>query len=110
MGLNTKSYSAWQPVEVNAGVGGTQLAISGFFFNATGLQWTSNLEAPGTPNDEFGGWMGESVSSTVTDKLLTKCTVCDWWHGVPQLFFRISYYSTPAPASCADIYLKPVYI
>lgn len=36
--------------------------------------------------------------------------VCDWWHGYPQLFFRIKYYTTPAPASCADVYLKPVYL
>ncbi|CZT18153.1 uncharacterized protein RCC_03993 [Ramularia collo-cygni] len=86
-------YSAWQPVRVNIGVSGPDFTISGFFMNDTGLQWTSNVQAPGSPNDMFGGWL-----------------VCDWWHGDPQLFFRISYYSTPAPGSCADVYLKPVYI
>jgi hypothetical protein len=44
---------------------------------------------------------------------LTCRTVCDWWHGVPQLFFRIKYYSKtayPAPRSCADVDLVPKYI
>jgi hypothetical protein len=30
--------------------------------------------------------------------------------GVPQLFFRLSSYDLPLPASCADIYLRPEYI
>jgi hypothetical protein len=89
----TQFYSSWQPVRVDAGVGGSDYEVSGFFINETGLQWTSNPTAPGTANDAFGGWL-----------------VCDWWHGVPQLFFRLGYYSTPAPSSCADVYLKPVFI
>jgi len=39
--------------------------------------------------------------------------VCDWWHEVPQLFFRISYYNTPSkftPCNCADVDLIPVYL
>ncbi|GIZ41279.1 hypothetical protein CKM354_000459000 [Cercospora kikuchii] len=81
---NQKFYSAWQPVEMNAGVHGSNPDVSGFFVNETGLQWKS----PG-----FGGWI-----------------VCDWWHGFPQLFFRINNpgYHYPAPASCAEVYLCPL--
>lgn len=90
---NVNFYAAWEPVRINAGVGGSDFEVSGFFINETGLQWTSNPTAPGTISDAFGGWI-----------------VCDWWHGVPQLFFRISYYTTPAPSSCADVYLVPEYL
>lgn len=87
-------YSAWQPVELNAGATGSRYDVTGFFINETGLQWTSSPEQVGTENDQFGGWL-----------------ICDWWHGAPQLFFRISYYSGyEAPASCADVYLMPQYI
>jgi hypothetical protein len=58
------SYAAWEPVEINGGGG-----ADGFFINSTGLQWNSY---PGSSfGNEFGGWL-----------------VCDWWHGVPQLFAR----------------------
>lgn len=107
----TQFYSAWQPVRVNAGVGGDGYAESGFFMNETGLQWTANVAAPGSPNDQFGGWLGKCSEPALTEMAETDWNaVCDWWHGVPQLFYRISYYTTPAPASCADVYLKPVYI
>jgi len=56
------AYSAWQPVRVNAGYG------SGYFaLNSTGLQWYGY--------GSFGGWL-----------------VCDWWHGVPQLFAKLGGY------------------
>ena len=93
---NQDFYAAWQPVQLNAGASGSAFDVSGFFINETGLQWTSNPDQVGTDTDEFGGWL-----------------VCDWWHGVPQLFFRISYYSSTAyeaPASCADVYLIPQYL
>lgn len=111
MADNTVFYSSWQPVRVNAGVGGSGYTVSGFFMNETGLQWTGNPAAAGSPNDEFGGWLGECLILGSRNEIGAKLTaVCDWWHGVPQLFYRISYYTTPAPASCADVYLKPVYI
>jgi hypothetical protein len=59
MAENTNFYAAWQPVRVNAGVGGAESSVAGFFFNETGLQWTTNIEAPGTANDGFGGWIGQ---------------------------------------------------
>lgn len=93
---NEVFYAAWQPVRINAGTGGTSSENSGFFVNNTGLQWTSLPGTPGAVGDTFGGWL-----------------VCDWWHGLPQLFFRIGSYKVkdyPAPLSCADIDLIPHYI
>ena len=58
-------YSAWEPVRINAGDGQPS-----FFFNSSGLQWTENPSVPADQN-AFGGWL-----------------VCDWWHGVPQLFAK----------------------
>ncbi|EMF09735.1 uncharacterized protein SEPMUDRAFT_151649 [Sphaerulina musiva SO2202] len=84
---NQQFYAAWQPVELNAGVSGSEEDVSGFFMSNTGLQWNSS---------SFGGWI-----------------VCDWWHGAPQLFFRIASYTKswyPAPASCADVFLVPEYV
>jgi hypothetical protein len=103
------AYTGWQPVRIDAGYGGSSSRGDGdgFFTNSTGLQWSSNAV------DSFGGWI-----------------ICDWWHGtepdllhstiranhilvnagVPQLFFRLSSYDLPLPASCADIYLRHEYI
>ncbi|KAK3721049.1 hypothetical protein LTR37_003339 [Vermiconidia calcicola] len=89
-------YAAWQPVRVQAGDGPSDLqSDSGFWIdNENGLQWTSApQDAPGSGSDAFGGWL-----------------VCNWWHGVPQLFFRISNEEALAPCSCADVWLCPEYI
>lgn len=93
LALADTAYSGWQPVRIDAGAGGSSRGDGdGFFINSTGLQWNSS--PGGDPAlDAFGGWI-----------------VCDWWHGVPQLFFRLSSYDLPLPASCADIYLRPEYI
>ena len=91
MEANDVFYSAWQPVRVNAG---EPEAGWGFYINDKGLQSTSSLvEPPGFSGNSFGGWL-----------------VCDWWHGSPQLFFRINYYDDPAPCSCAEVWLCPEYI
>ncbi|KAL1306138.1 hypothetical protein AAFC00_004250 [Neodothiora populina] len=74
------SYSAWAPVRINVGQGD-----AAFYLNETGLQYS----APTT----FGGWI-----------------VCDWWHGVPQLFAKLSHFDLELPSSCVDVYLKPTYI
>lgn len=60
-------YAAWEPVRINAGEGD---GIGAFFINSTGLQWIEQPEYPEAPSG-FGGWL-----------------VCDWWHGVPQLFAK----------------------
>ncbi|KXL43587.1 hypothetical protein M433DRAFT_144936 [Acidomyces richmondensis BFW] len=85
--LDVNYYASWQPVQINAGQGN-----DGFFFNSTGLQYTSN---PNGTYNEFGGWI-----------------VCDWWlSGVPQLFYRLSFAEgVAAPCSCADVHLMPVAI
>lgn len=77
---------AWNFVRINelvfdAGYGSTD----GFFFNASGLQWE------GRGAGVFVGWLA-----------------CDWWHGVPQLFWE--YFLVPAgiPSSCAQVELFPV--
>ncbi|KAF3936506.1 hypothetical protein ABW19_dt0200266 [Dactylella cylindrospora] len=56
---------------------------SDFRFNASGL--VSDFDA-------WGGWM-----------------VCDWAHGVPQLFWRF-YYADSLPRSCALVQLHLEYI
>lgn len=90
---NEQFYTQWQPVEINAGASGDEYTVTGFFFNETGLQWTSSPTGIGGASDEFGGWL-----------------VCDWWHGTVQLFFRIAYYGVEStPSSCADVYLIPEY-
>ncbi|KAG9838235.1 hypothetical protein KCU98_g9301, partial [Aureobasidium melanogenum] len=80
-------YAAWEPVRINGGSG-----TGGFFMNSSGLQWDSDPSGPAASN-AFGGWL-----------------VCDWWHGVPQLFAKWSYYHYENPSSCADVDLLPVYI
>lgn len=94
MAQSDTPYSGWQPVRLDAGTGSSVARGEGegFFINSTGLQWNS---APGgePESDSYGGWI-----------------LCDWWHSVPQLFFRVAYYETLLPNSCADVYLRPEYI
>jgi len=59
------------------------LGTAGFFFNGSGL--VSNTYP-------WTGWI-----------------VCDWSHGVPQLFYRQEN-STNLPRSCGNVELHPVYI
>nr|POE72145.1 hypothetical protein CFP56_12021 [Quercus suber] len=79
-------YAGWEPVRINAGDGsGENIETVGFFTDANGLEWQN---APGAKDGEFGGWIA-----------------CEWWHEVPQLFFRVGYYNDTLPCSCADIEL-----
>jgi len=71
--------AAWEPVQINV-FGG----INGFSINATGLQW--NKTAYG-----FGGWLA-----------------CDWFHGLPQLFWLNAYYNDTIPVSCSTVDLITV--
>lgn len=104
--LDVNYYASWQPVQINAGQGN-----DGFFFNSTGLQYTSN---PNGTYNEFGGWIGKWMRPGLCTQL--PCTnrelVCDWWlSGVPQLFYRLSFAEgVAAPCSCADVHLMPVAI
>jgi len=85
-------YSAWQPTRANVGFGDS---FGGFYINGTGLQYTTDVAFNTTTasDNEFGGWMA-----------------CNWWHGLPQLFWRSSFYDIPATANCADIDLKVEFI
>ena len=55
----TNLYFGWQPIEINAGSGGTTGQTTGFFFNDTGLQWSSANELSGY--DTFQGWLSKSI-------------------------------------------------
>ncbi|KAM0794290.1 hypothetical protein BDR22DRAFT_712883 [Usnea florida] len=78
--------AAWNFVRINelafdAGFGSTD----GFSFNETGLLWG------GRGAGVWKGWLA-----------------CDWWHGVPQLFWVFSTTPSGVPSSCAPVELLPV--
>ncbi|KAJ5804860.1 hypothetical protein N7474_010747 [Penicillium riverlandense] len=79
MELVTVNEAEWNPVQVNvnAGAGG-----KGFSVQKTGLE--------GAKDQEFGGWLA-----------------CDWYHGVPQLFFLAKEYKAHIPSTCSKVQLKP---
>ncbi|KAG7008898.1 hypothetical protein G7Y79_00004g014820 [Physcia stellaris] len=68
------NYAGWEPVSIDVGYG-----TSGLFLNASGLQWT---EYGG-----FGGWLA-----------------CDWFHGLPQLFWKVEYVNYNI-STCARVLL-----
>ncbi|OKL62209.1 hypothetical protein UA08_02454 [Talaromyces atroroseus] len=68
-------YAAWQFVTINV-----QTAQSGFSVESNGT-----VAFNGT---EFGGWLA-----------------CDWWHGAPQLFWKIEFDSVDIPSSCSSVTL-----
>ncbi|MDI1489153.1 MAG: hypothetical protein OHK93_008431 [Ramalina farinacea] len=72
-------FNTRDPVSINTG----QQTV-GFYFNETGLQWDY-------AEDGFAGWI-----------------VCDWWHGLPQLFWKYNFYEYLLPCSCAQVELHPV--
>ncbi|MCJ1310812.1 hypothetical protein MMC25_004479 [Agyrium rufum] len=97
---NDDNYAGWELVQLNAGYGD-----SGFYFNNTdglfnavagaqGLKFNSAYQyGEGIKFNEFGGWL-----------------VCDWYHGLPQLFWRVTPYDDAFPSSCALIQLERQYI
>ncbi|KAI9762690.1 MAG: hypothetical protein M4579_000308 [Chaenotheca gracillima] len=52
---------------------------AGFSLDGNSLTWN---------NTNFAGWL-----------------VCDWWHGVPQLFWQLPYYDIAHPSTCSNITL-----
>lgn len=83
MGDYDHGGTAWNFVATAPGYGD-----GGFFFNASGLQYESQEKKIG-----FAGWLA-----------------CDWWHGVPQLFWQDAYSPDALPGSCARVELLPVAI
>ncbi|KAF4554372.1 Hypothetical protein D9617_4g001250 [Elsinoe fawcettii] len=82
-------YAQWLPIEINAG---DENNAGAYFFNETGLQFTTSPSSNST-YDSFGGWL-----------------VCNWWRGVPQLFMRQSSVNKTLTSNCADVDLLPEYI
>lgn len=81
-------YAQWVPMEIDAG---NKQTIGAYFFNKTGLQFTTSPETSNT--NGFGGWL-----------------VCNWWRGVPQLFMRQAGYNKTLTSNCADVHLLPQYL
>ena len=49
-----------------------------------------------------------SVGATKVEKTNDMYPACDWWHGVPQLFWNYLFYNYSIPSSCAEVNLIPV--
>ncbi|KAI9653455.1 MAG: hypothetical protein M1831_006003 [Alyxoria varia] len=93
--------SEWQAPTIDAGYG---YDYGAFFLDGNdrdALVWNT-ADEPGNPSanattdmNAFGGWLA-----------------CDWWHGVPQLFWKERYYtrSFTLPANCEEIKLRAEYI
>ncbi|MCJ1280514.1 hypothetical protein MMC21_008343 [Puttea exsequens] len=78
------NYAGWEFVYLDAVYG---QGTPGFYFNESGLQ-VSQDQGYG-----FSGWL-----------------VCDWWHGVPQLFWRVyqAEFGFSFPSTCVLVNLVPV--
>ncbi|PGH27072.1 hypothetical protein AJ80_01258 [Polytolypa hystricis UAMH7299] len=73
------NFSRWDSVHINAGRG-----TPGFSIDAGKLHWKED--------GEFQGWL-----------------VCNWWHGIPQLFW-IESPDVPYPEGCSRPVLEVEYI
>lgn len=63
----------------------------------------------------LGGWLGLCSRSPLFEMVSLMAAVCDWWHGVPQLFFIMDGDTTEeeafqAPSSCSVVYLQMVQV
>jgi hypothetical protein len=69
---------------------------TGFSFNGSGLI-SSNLE--------WVGWIGELPARYFLRLADSHLAACDWWHGVPQLFWQYYFRDITLPSSCAKVEL-----
>lgn len=76
----------------------TGYGSEGFFFNASGLQWNET-------DGGFIGWLGHYTLEQTIRKWLIERVACDWWHGVPQLFWLYYGHDVALPSSCAQVAL-----
>ncbi|KAI9849513.1 MAG: hypothetical protein M1837_004133 [Sclerophora amabilis] len=67
--------TGWCPVSIDAGLGEAGFSLE------DGISLTSN-------STYFAGWLA-----------------CNWWLGVPQLFWKLSFYHYEIPGSCANVTL-----
>ena len=54
-----------------------------------------------------------SIIQRIRDEAHAIDLVCDWWHGVPQLFWKNIFYDTEVnvfPSSCASVNLVAVQV
>lgn len=99
----------------------TGFGSAGFYFNGSGLQWNET-------DGGFDGWLGELLflfffasvfglawmAGRLSDQIaklmvwLRVCVACDWWHGVPQLFWKYFAYDYALLSSCAEVNLVAV--
>lgn len=76
------AYTAWCPVYINGGTGTAIFAIE---------------------NGELTYLYAQNAKM--------QWLACDWWHGVPQIFWYVGeYYDTPITSNCAFVVLKAEYI
>jgi hypothetical protein len=89
--------AGWAPVQIDA----AESPTAGFKINGTKLVGSSDLD--------FGGWLGKHVVRLIALEL-TAILACDWWHGVPQLFYLIAGYASyqVIPASCSNVKLQVI--
>jgi len=75
------NYAGWEPVVIDATYPGTP----SFSIN--------NTQLVGAASYGFEGWLA-----------------CDWWHGMPQLFYLVSGYQIyqKIPTSCSTVHLEVV--
>lgn len=114
-------YANWQPMAfVETTSAGNGEEESGFYINGTGsnahLLWTNNYSDP--PEGDFTSWLSESFKfclsrlTKVPQRLMKCLAVCDWWFGLPQLFF-VTVYAPPVsflklPSTCAAVILEVI--
>ena len=64
-----------------------------------------------------GGWVRDCSASDAHTVVIhwsengladLQLAACDWWHGVPQLFWEFFFVPTGIPSSCAQVELVPV--
>ena len=92
--------AGWAPVQIDA----AEPPTAGFKINGTKLL--------GSSDREFGGWLGKHAALLLwlTALELTMILACDWWHGVPQLFYLLAGYASyqVIPASCSTVELQVI--
>ena len=76
---------------MNAGSGDGTFAING-----SGL--VSKMEV-------WRGWLGTKTYPHRPAVFWLIVTACDWWHGVPQLFWMYYFSDVKFPSSCAKVEL-----
>ena len=54
------------------------------------------------------GWVSPHLFQYAKHHADKNYTACDWWHGVPQLFWKYYFDNYTIPSSCVEVDLYPV--